>query len=141
MIAGPTAFDPHKAAQGLMAPCPNNASEKAGSYRAPQGLTLQRAASFAHNCTPSLANVTHSFAAEILLQREGPQKLALDVRRIVENRLDVLVASAGVSRNSNAGAITILDGVRETNAAGSLAMLSFQYEEMGRRVRGRGCHF
>jgi NADP-dependent 3-hydroxy acid dehydrogenase YdfG len=60
---------------------------------------------------------------------------------MVENRLDVLVANAGVSRNSNAGAITILDGVWETNAAGSLAMLSFQYEEMGPRVRGGGCHF
>jgi hypothetical protein len=71
----------------------------------------------------------------------GPQKLALDVRRMVENRLDVLVANAGGSRNSNAGAITILDGVRETNAAGSPAMPAFQYEEMGRRVRGHGCHF
>jgi 3-oxoacyl-[acyl-carrier protein] reductase len=39
----------------------------------------------------------HAVAAD-LTTAEGPQKLAFDVRRIVEDRLDVLVANAGVSK-------------------------------------------
>ena len=39
----------------------------------------------------------HAIAAD-LATAEGPQKLASDVRRIVEDRLDVLVANAGVSK-------------------------------------------
>ena len=39
----------------------------------------------------------HAITAD-LATAEGPQKLAFDVRRIVEDRLDVLVANAGVSK-------------------------------------------
>jgi NAD(P)-dependent dehydrogenase (short-subunit alcohol dehydrogenase family) len=39
----------------------------------------------------------HAIAAD-LATAEGPQKLAFDMRRIVEDRLDVLVANAGISK-------------------------------------------
>jgi NAD(P)-dependent dehydrogenase (short-subunit alcohol dehydrogenase family) len=39
----------------------------------------------------------HTIAAD-LATAEGPEKLAFDVRRIVEDRLDVLVANTGISK-------------------------------------------
>jgi NAD(P)-dependent dehydrogenase (short-subunit alcohol dehydrogenase family) len=39
----------------------------------------------------------HAIAGD-LATAEGPEKLAFDVRRIVEDRLDVLVANAGISK-------------------------------------------
>jgi NAD(P)-dependent dehydrogenase (short-subunit alcohol dehydrogenase family) len=41
----------------------------------------------------------HAIAGD-LATAEGPEKLAFDVRRIVEDRLDVLVANAGISKLS-----------------------------------------
>ena len=50
----------------------------------------------------------HAIAAD-LATAEGPQKLAFDVRRIVEDRLDVLVANAGVSKLALIEEMTIQD--------------------------------
>ena len=57
-----------------------------------------RATAAAH--TPSPAD---------LATAEGPQKLAFDVRYIVEDRLDVLVANAGVSKLALIEEMTIQD--------------------------------
>lgn len=50
----------------------------------------------------------HAIAAD-LATAEGPQILAFDVRRIVEDRLDVLVASAGISKLALVEEMTIQD--------------------------------
>lgn len=50
----------------------------------------------------------YTIAAD-LATAEGPQKLAFDVRRIVEDRLDVLVANAGISKLALVEEMTIQD--------------------------------
>ena len=50
----------------------------------------------------------HAIAAD-LATANGPQKLAFDVRRIVEDRLDVLVANAGISKLALIEEMTIQD--------------------------------
>jgi len=50
----------------------------------------------------------HAIAAD-LATAEGPEKLAFDVRRIVEDRLDVLIANAGISKLALVEEMTIQD--------------------------------
>jgi 3-oxoacyl-[acyl-carrier protein] reductase len=50
----------------------------------------------------------YTIAAD-LATAEGPQKLAFDVRRIVEDRLDVLVSNAGISKLALVEEMTIQD--------------------------------
>jgi NAD(P)-dependent dehydrogenase (short-subunit alcohol dehydrogenase family) len=50
----------------------------------------------------------HAVAADLSIA-DGPKKLAFDVGRIVEDRLDVLVANAGISKLALIEEMTIQD--------------------------------